>query len=1369
MPLAASAETLANFDFAGGSTASTDSSALSIVSAYDARSVAVGGDDSDVSSGTGTAYMRAENTPNSSDPATNTFYHTFNVTVAGLGVGETLDLTSLSFDYTATQISGTFIVGTYSDAVGYTDTSDKLATTDITTNAGDSFVIDLTDSNTVAGTAFTGLTNGQIIEFRFVFGDNSVSNSRIHRLDNITLEGQVDGSPPASNLIVNSDFEATPFDSDWNASGVISESGLNGSTTAARLSFDTTATLSQSFTAQPDFTFDTYVQVAGANTDPSFRILLDGTGGTAIEITGRTGNVIQLNHQGVFADVTRISDGANFPIAGNSPIRIRIIGYNFGTVAASYDLAWSEPGSTTLSHSATSLTSFSSQSAAQTGAGISAVRFDRANTAAHSYWVDDVSLVSGTTSAPTADYELIIPLPDKVVNISGIYPHLTLTNEESSEVGIGAVVPWADRLWAVTYTGHAPNGSTDKLYEITPGLDIITRAESIGGTPANRFIHDASQQLNIGPYFIDASRNVRVLPYTGANKAPGRPTGTAAHLTDPDNRLYIMTMENAVYDVNVHDLSFITRYPDIQGKGDRFLFGYHGKGLYSGQGQLVAANNGRPKLFSDPTGPAGVLATWDGTTVADNGGSYFVTNDANDDSYNGTVLEESKTPVAAQPDYIAGWTQHYKIQHCEVTGPGGIHGPIDAANDPIWTTGFDDKSVVLRTMEDGATWNTWRLPKGSYSHDGTHGWHTEWPRIRQLDPSDPTSPYLMHMHGLFYNFPKTFSSGNSANLDPICAYYKMPTDYCMFNDKLVMGKDDASFFENPLTLRTQSNLWFGEFEDLQDWGTPHGHGGLWKYEDVSANTLSEPFLVNGFSRITLHLKHTTGQSVDVEIQTSNGDNTWVTDRTVSVTANGYHSEILNDLSSQWVRLKPTSSATSLTAYFLLSNPFPHTTPASIDTDEFAALADIKDDKNYSDGLLRVMASANLEMEIATAAADGSGSTSNTGYHIIGGPMILNSENSAAAESDLRLDATTSKDFDSDAASVWFTNDISGQSIRLRLPRLDPAYDSEFPSGWARGIREIVTERSLFNCQGTFYEVPRTNSAGRYRMRPISTHGKRITDFTAWRGLLVLTGVLDDAPESDRLVRNAEGAALWLGEADDLWQMGEPRGYGGPWLDTAVTADTASDAYLMYGYDQKTLSLSHEHGSAVNITIEVDFLADYTWSTYQTFTVQPGETFVHTFPTGYHAHWVRVTSDTSTTASAQFNYGPVEQRDALLDWARDNDLATGSGRAHVGNTDTDGDSISDVAEFVFGTSPTAFSQLPFTLDATGIELMTRDLVPEDGIDLIYQLSNDLSQWTPRNDLLSPHTDQTGMANGFTRYNFSFLQEDPQEFVRIQFSW
>ena len=39
----------------------------------------------------------------------------------------------------------------------------------------------------------------------------------------------------------------------------------------------------------------------------------------------------------------------------------------------------------------------------------------------------------------------------KPINISGIYPHLAYYNNEDSECGTGAVVPWAGKLWLITY------------------------------------------------------------------------------------------------------------------------------------------------------------------------------------------------------------------------------------------------------------------------------------------------------------------------------------------------------------------------------------------------------------------------------------------------------------------------------------------------------------------------------------------------------------------------------------------------------------------------------------------------------------------------------------------------------------------------------------------------------------------------------------------------------------------------------------------------------------------------------------------------------------------------------------------------------
>jgi hypothetical protein len=78
-----------------------------------------------------------------------------------------------------------------------------------------------------------------------------------------------------------------------------------------------------------------------------------------------------------------------------------------------------------------------------------------------------------------------------------------------------------------------------------------------------------------------------------------------------------------------------------------------------------------------------------------------------------------------------------------------------------------------------------------------------------------------------------------------------------------------------------------------------------------------------------------------------GDGNWSALRTVTIPANGAAHELLNDLSTSWIRLSPLTAATNLTASCILSNPYPHRTPPSVVSEEFAALADIRDTANLT--------------------------------------------------------------------------------------------------------------------------------------------------------------------------------------------------------------------------------------------------------------------------------------------------------------------------------------------------------------------------------------------------------------------------------------
>ncbi len=784
---------------------------------------------------------------------------------------------------------------------------------------------------------------------------------------------------------------------------------------------------------------------------------------------------------------------------------------------------------------------------------------------------------------------------------SGIYPHLAFFNDES-ECGTGAVVPWAGRLWAITYAPHKPGGSTDKLYEISPDLVLSVRPESIGGTPANRMIHRESGQLFIGPYVIDAEGRVRTIPYA---EMFGRPTANARHLFDPAGKIYCASMEEALYEIDVETLAVTTLYLDEQVKtpGPRAdLPGYHGKGMYSGQGVLVYANNGEntPEARRDPFVPSGVLAEWDGKE----------------------------------------WRTVRRNQFTEVTGPGGIHGNGHPATDPIWSIGWDAKSLILM-LRDGGGWHAFRLPKASHSYDGAHGWNTEWPRIREIGEGDDL---LMTMHGMFWRFPKGFSLADTSGIAPRSTYLKVIGDFCRWQDRIVFGCDDTakSEFLNKRRAKgeiagpqSQSNLWFVEPERLDRIGPVIGRGAVWLREDVAAGAVSDPYLFGGLANRALHLAQEgeAEASVSLEVDRS-GKGDWEALATVAIPPRGHAWTPFDDAEAGvWIRVVASSPTRGLSAAFTCAGedrrPVGGELPAKFDG---LLSASATDSGRLSGGVVRARSGNQRTLHFAARDEEGS-----VGLYTLSEGMELTPEANAVELAWLEENAAIpSREgvVELDAASVLYHDD-SGR--RFRLPRGAAAYDAPGPLGPERLCREVATERDLFNCHGTFFELPAENAGGFRRVRPVATHGLRLTDYCSYRGLLVVSGVDLAAAEGNRhVVRSSDGkTGLWVGAIDDLWELGKPVGSGGPWKDSPVKAGEASDPYLMTGYDEKELTLSAS--AATKVSVEVDLTGMGDWVTYREFEIAAGREESHRFPDGFQAYWVRFRSAADATATAWLEY------------------------------------------------------------------------------------------------------------------------------------
>jgi hypothetical protein len=754
-------------------------------------------------------------------------------------------------------------------------------------------------------------------------------------------------------------------------------------------------------------------------------------------------------------------------------------------------------------------------------------------------------------------------------SVSGIYPALAMFNNEG-ECGTGAVVPWADRLWVITYGPHLPFGSSDKLYEITPDLQQIVRPESVGGTPANRMIHDESQQLFIGPYVIDADRNVRVIP---PSVMPGRLTGTARHLTDPVNKIYHATMEEGLYEVDVKTLAVKNLIRDGNGIKKDFtvtiplpeltseLPGYHGKGLHTGQGRLVYANNGDrdKRVLTDPTTPSGALAEWTGS---------------------------------------GDWQLVRRNQFTEVSGPGGIHG--SAPDAPLWSVGWDAKSLLLMCL-DGGQWHSFRLPKVSHSYDGAHGWNTEWPRIREIGEEH----LLMTMHGAFWSFPKSFSAATPNGLRIRSAYLKVIGDFCRWGDRLVFGCDDSakSEFLNKRAVKggidsigqSQSNLWFTTPDQPGKLGPAHASGAVWLHDAVKAGEKSDPFLIAGWQHRSLWLiDHTSGESKRIDITSDD----------------------------EWLTVTAEQDSADFSAILTLTNDDPRSaTPDPI----FEGIARIGD-ADPQTGVFRPRGENKRTLSFATDA----------GYYELDADLQLRRVEDPAAHDWVKNKVAIPRDVITlDEASVLIVDD---RGRRWRLPRASRAYDAATQAGELRICREVATERDMLNVAGTFFELPAENADGFAKIRPVCSHDLRVTDFGGYRGLFLISGIRPDAAASDHLLRSDDGkAALWAGAIDDLWKLGKPRGEGGPWKDSAIKADTPSDPYLLWGYDQRSLTLNHDQNTPVHFHIELDLTGTGVWVSWQWREVSPGEDAQLRFPPALQARWLRVTSSDDCQASAQLRY------------------------------------------------------------------------------------------------------------------------------------
>lgn len=410
----------------------------------------------------------------------------------------------------------------------------------------------------------------------------------------------------------------------------------------------------------------------------------------------------------------------------------------------------------------------------------------------------------------------------------------------------GALVPWAESLWAVTYNSHTERTGTGLgLYRIDDRL----RSELVhkhNGTHANRYVHAPSNQALVGPYAIDMKGNWRFIPEFKDHRL----TATMPHLTDPKGRVYMQTMEGLLFELDVeslkpHLVADVVKENNVKARP-------HFKGAWTAQGRVVIANNGFYAYGEEQAG----LFEYDGKR----------------------------------------WNRLSGKPHMDCAGRANM-------GNVIFCTGWDESSVLLWALVNG-DWQRYRLPKASHAFE--HAWQTEWMRIREVE----TEHYLMDIQGMFYELQPLPFENRIWGVKPVCQHLRIIPDYCAFRGLLALGGNQTTHNQgnSPMSGQPQSGIWFGKTDDLWSWGRPAGWGGPWRKARVKADVPSEPFLMTGFDKKVVHLK--TDQLASMQLQVDFlGDGTWESYESVRVQGYARHI-FPPGFSAHWVRIVPSVDCTA---------------------------------------------------------------------------------------------------------------------------------------------------------------------------------------------------------------------------------------------------------------------------------------------------------------------------------------------------------------------------------------------------------------------------------------------------------------------------
>ncbi len=391
------------------------------------------------------------------------------------------------------------------------------------------------------------------------------------------------------------------------------------------------------------------------------------------------------------------------------------------------------------------------------------------------------------------------------------------------ESGVGALLPWADRLWVSTYLAETNQVSGSGLYSINQARDVKLEHQH-NGCHAGRMVHKESEQAFIANCVVSKAGSVTPIPtFTGTGQFH-RITAWTRHRTTPSTHVYAVTMAGLVFEVNVTTLAA------TQVANAATALGIVGQPHFKGA-WCTAGATARLYVVNNTDQPDGRLAMWDGTTW---------------------------TTLSSLGGAIEVYAGVGPLTALGLDGPP--HGPL---------------SAVLYMIDNDGTGNLrrFRLPLPDYAF--TYYLRQEWMRRRMVSEFG----HLMCAYGLMYRMGVQSIGGGTwaggslyPSIVPVCRYLRAITDFCFWDGNFVYGANDLApgDVSEPTGGQANSGITFGDLEDLAQWGKPVGVGYFQKSGALAANAKTDPMLMRGFDGKTLHIINNDATDIPLGIRPIQG-------------------------------------------------------------------------------------------------------------------------------------------------------------------------------------------------------------------------------------------------------------------------------------------------------------------------------------------------------------------------------------------------------------------------------------------------------------------------------------------------------------------